>query len=208
MNKNRKNISLTLLVMLCLALLVMSGCGGPSVGRVQGAGDTHYGNADEVETVNSAWGSTDLQMTAESMTQSLLASRWIAKAYEPPKIRLREVRNLTAEHIDTKAITDKIRVQLLRSGQVRFLADTANLDEVFAEREFSEAVTRRDVNKLLADTDYIVTGTVRSIRKTTKEVADVYYQITLELVDPQSAEILWADEKEIRKSTTTPKIGW
>ena len=206
MNKNSKKLFPALL---CLALLMLAaGCGGPSTGRVQGSGDTHYGNPDDVETVNSRWGSTDLQMTAESMTQSLLASRWIAKAYEPPKIRLREVRNLTTEHIDTKGITDKIRVQLLRSGQVRFLSDTANLDEVFAEREFTEAVTRREENKLMADTDYIVTGTVRSIRKSTKEVADVYYQITLELVDPQSGEILWADEKEIRKTTTTPKIGW
>ncbi|MDR1126112.1 MAG: penicillin-binding protein activator LpoB, partial [Deltaproteobacteria bacterium] len=78
----------------------------------------------------------------------------------------------------------------------------------FAERDFTVAVTRRGENKLMADTDYIVTGTVRSIRKRTKEVADVYYQITLELVDPQSGEIVWADEQEIRKTTTTPKIGW
>ncbi len=77
-----------------------------------------------------------------------------------------------------------------------------------AEREFSEAVTRRDENKLLADTDYIVTGTVRSIRKKAKDVADVYYQITMELADPQSGEIVWASEKEIRKRTTNPKIGW
>ena len=207
MLKNNTTAQFLVLVSV-LSLLALSGCGGPSTGRTQGMGNTYYGDPGDVETVTSKWGSTDLQMTAESMTQSLLASRWISRAQEPPKIRLRVVRNLTSEHIDTKGITDKIRIQLLRSGQVRFLADMSNMSDVDDERQFTEASTRRGENKLMADTDYIVTGTVRSIRKTTRNVADVYYQITLELVDPQSGEIMWADEKEIRKSTTTPKIGW
>ena len=142
------------------------------------------------------------------MTQSLLASRWIVRASEPPKIRLREVKNYTDEHIDTKGITDKIRVLLLKSGTVRFLADDGNLDDVFAERDLTEAATTRGENKLLTDTDYIITGALRSVRKRTKTVGDVYYQITLELADPQSGEIIWADEKEIRKRTTKPKLGW
>lgn len=203
-----KNNKILLLLLLALSGFALAACSGPGTGRVLGGGDTHYGNPDDVETVSSNWGSTDIQMTAERMTQSLLASRWIDRAAEPPKIRLREVRNLTSEHIDTKGVTDKIRVQLLRSGQVRFLADEANMEDVFAERDFTEAVTRRGENKLMADTDYIVTGTVRSIRKKTKDVADAYYQITMELVDPQSGEIVWADEQEIRKSSTTPKLGW
>lgn len=193
---------------LSLATLVLSGCGGPKTGRVSGEGEVVYEDPQAVETVTAHWGSTDLQQTAESMTQSLLASRWIADAVSPPKIRLREVRNYTDEHIDAKGITDKIRVGLLRSGYVRFLADESNLGEVFAERDLSETVTGRAENKLLADTDYIITGAVRSIKKRTKNVGDVFYQITLELTDPQSGEILWADEKEIRKRTTKPKFGW
>lgn len=186
-------------LVLLLSLLTLAACGGPNV---------QYGDPDAVETVTASWGSTDLQTTAEAMTQSLLDSRWISRTQARPKVRLREVRNLTDEHIDTKGITDKIRVKLLQSGQVRFLADDANLDQVFSERDFTEAATRRGENKLLADTDYIVTGTVRSIRKVTRKQADVYYQITLELVDPQSGEIVWADEKEIRKTSSNPKVGW
>lgn len=198
---------------LCLSFslalsLALAGCGGPQTGRVSGDGEVVYEDAQAVETVTMKWGSTDLQNTAESMTQSLLASRWVANAESPPKIRLREVKNLTDEHIDTKGVTDKIRVQLLRSGYVRFLADEANLGEVFAERDLTEAATKRGENKLLTDTDYIITGSVRSITKRTKTVGDVFYQITLELTDPQSGEIVWADEKEIRKRTTKPKIGW
>ncbi|CAK7063869.1 MAG: hypothetical protein DELT_01551 [Desulfovibrio sp.] len=195
-------------IVLCALALVLAACGGPQTGRVSGDGEVVYEDAQAEETVTTQWSSTDLQMTAENMTQSLLASRWIAKAEATPKIRLREVKNYSDEHIDTKGITDKIRIKLLQSGAVRFLADENNMGDVFAERDLTEAATVRGENKLMTDTDYIITGSVRSIRKRTKTVGDVFYQITLELVDPQSGEILWADEQEIRKRTTKPKLGW
>jgi uncharacterized protein (TIGR02722 family) len=187
---------------------LLSACSGPQIGRVSGDGDVVYEDAQATETVTTKWGSTDLQSTAESMAQSLLASKWIAQASSPPKVRLRDVKNYTDEHIDTKSITDKIRIKLLNSGQVRFLMDKGNMDDVFDERDLNEMATKRKENKLMMDADYIVTGSVRSIRKRTKSVGDVYFQITLELTDPQSGEIKWADEKEIRKRTTKPSIGW
>ena len=189
-------------------ILLLAACGGPQTGRVSGDGEVTYDDSQAEETVTTGWGSTDIQTTAEKMTQSLLASRWIAQAETHPKIRLREVKNYTDEHIDTKGITDKIRIRLLRSGMVRFLADEANLEDVFTERELTETATIKGENKLLADTDYIITGAVRSIKKRTKTVGDAFYQITLEMTDPQSGEIVWADEQEIRKRTTKPKIGW
>jgi PBP1b-binding outer membrane lipoprotein LpoB len=36
---------------------------------------------------------------------------------------------------------------------------------------------------------------------------DVYYKITLNLVDVQTAIIEWADEKEIRKTEKRPILG-
>lgn len=198
-------LKLSLIPFFCFTL---SACGGPQTGRVSGEGEVVYEDAQAEETVTTKWSSTDLQNTAESMTQSLLGSSWIVDASAQPKIRLREVKNYTDEHIDTKGITDKIRVRLLRSGTVRFLADEYNLDDVFAERDLTEATTKKKENKLLSETDYIITGSVRSIKKRTKNVGDVFYQITLELTDPQSGEILWADEKEIRKRTTKPTLGW
>lgn len=187
---------------------LLSACSGPQTGRISGDGEVVYEDAQATETVTTKWGSTDLQSTAESMAQSLLASKWIAQASSPPKVRLRDVKNYTDEHIDTKGITDKIRIKLLNSGQVRFLTDKGNMDDVFDERDLNEMATKRKENKLMMDADYIVTGSVRSIRKRTKSVGDVYFQITLELTDPQSGEIKWADEKEIRKRTTKPSIGW
>ncbi|GAB1410236.1 penicillin-binding protein activator LpoB [Desulfovibrionales bacterium] len=191
-----------------LVLALTSGCattGG--TGRV-GGGNVQYGDAQAVETTTADFGSTDLQTTAERMTQSLLETRYIAKAVAPPKVRLRQVKVLADEHIDSKAITDKIRIKLLKSGQVRFLADEANMSEVNKERDFTETATKKTDLKAMTNADYIITGTVRSIKKANANMKDVYYLITMELVDPQSGETVWADEQEIRKTVSKPTLGW
>lgn len=192
-----------------MAAILFSGCapkGG--AGMVGYDSNVKYGDAKAVETLTADFGSTDLQSTAEALTQSLLESRYIAKAQQPPKVRLRTVNNLTYEHIDTKAITDKIRIKLLKSGAVRFLADTANLNQVKDERELTASATAMKENKAMADADFIITGNVRSIKKANGDVQDVYYNVSLELVNPQSGEIVWADEKEIRKVTAKSSVGW
>lgn len=192
-----------------LAAILFNGCapkGG--AGMVGYDSNVKYGDAKAVETLTADFGSTDLQSTAEALTQSLLESRYIAKAQQPPKVRLRTVNNLTYEHIDTKAITDKIRIKLLKSGVVRFLADTANLNQVKDERELTTSATAMKENKAMADADFIITGNVRSIKKANGDVQDVYYNVSLELVNPQSGEIVWADEKEIRKVTAKSSVGW
>lgn len=191
-------------------LILSTGCsttkGG--AGMVGYDSNVKYGDAKAVETLTDEFGSTDLQSSAETLTQSLLQSRYIASAAQPPKVRLRTVNNLTYEHIDTKAITDKIRIKLLKSGQVRFLADTANMDEVLNERDLTANATANKNLKLLNDADYIITGNVRAIKKASDDVKDVYYNISLELVNPQTGEIVWADEKEIRKVTSKSNVGW
>lgn len=198
-----------LLPALVLFLAMATGCattGG--TGRTGSGGAVSYGDAKAVETVTEDFGSTDLQTTAEDMTQSLLETRFIAKAVAPPKVRLRQVKVLADEHIDSKAITDKIRIKLLKSGMVRFLADELNLDEVNKERDFTETSTKKTDLKAMTNSDYIITGTVRSIKKSNSDLKDVYYLITMELVDPQSGETVWADEKEIRKTVAKKTIGW
>ncbi len=193
-----------------VAALLFSGCattGG--AGKVDG-GDSNvaYGDAKAVETVTADFGSTDLQATAEMMAQSLLEVRYIAKAQQPPKVRLMEVRNQSYEHIDTRAITEKIRSKLLKSGSVRFVADSANLGQVNEARDFLETSTKKKNVKAMTDFDYVITGTVRSIKKANANVQDNYYSIMLQLVDPQSSEILWEDEKEIRKVSKKSSLGW
>lgn len=198
LTKNALNQKISLSTILLLSSFIMSGC----------TTVVKYDDPKAIETVTADFGSSDLQSSAETLTQSLLETRYIAKAQQPPKVRLRNVNNLTYEHIDTKAITDKIRIKLLKSGEVRFLADTANLNQLKDEREFTSSATANKILKAMVDSDYIITGNVRSIKKSNDDLKDVYYNVSLELVDSKTGEILWADEKEIRKVTTKSSLGW
>src|SRR6185369_17303694 len=89
---------------------------------------TRYGDAKGVETLTNQYGSTDLQMMAESMARSMLQAPVIA-ASNLPVVTVQEVRNKTSEYIDTRAITDSIRAELQKGGRVRFAVDAAGMTQ-------------------------------------------------------------------------------
>ena len=170
-----------------------------------------YGSPGAQETVTPGFGSTDLQMIAEKMVRSLLASPLIQEGNQPV-VLVGRVWNKTDEHIDTEAITDKIRTTLLQSGKVRFVAGEVR-EEIHRELAYqagsgyvSEA-TRKRLGKIVG-AGYILTGEITNIRKEAGRKMDVYFLITLNLVDIETGLIRWADEKEIRKGETRPLFGW
>ncbi len=173
--------------------------------------DVSYGSPDQVETVTADFGSTDLQMIAEKMVNSLLASPVLSTG-KPPVFYVQNVRNKTDEHIDTKSVTDKIKVTMLKSGKVRFSAVGDVKDEMVSQLEFQassgmvDPKTAKSIGKLVG-ADYFLYGELASIRKSAGRVKDVYYKFTLNLVNIQTGLIEWADEKEIRKQAKKPLIG-
>ena len=110
---------------------------------------------------------------------------------------------LTDEHIDTKSISDKIRTTLLKSGEVQFSAGEIRR-EIIEELEFQrgsgyvDPTTQKRMGKQVG-ADFLLTGEISSIKKQRSGTKDVYFKITLNLVDLETALISWADEKEIRK---------
>jgi len=191
--------------LLSLIALVILICGCASTPEV------NYGSTDQVETVTADFGSTDLQMIAEKMVNSLLASP-ILSTGKQPVFYVQNVRNKTDEHIDTKSVTDKIKVTMLKSGKVRFSAVGDVKDELVSQLEFqasSGLVDPRTAKSIgnLVGADYFLYGELASIRKSAGRVKDVYYKFTLNLVNIQTGLIEWADEKEIRKQAKKPLLG-
>jgi len=188
----------------CMLAALGLGCSGPV---------TTYGNAQAQETVNADFGSTDLQMIADKMVKSLIDSNRLqpdpADPGKAPLVAVARLRNETSEHIDTKSITDKIRTSLIKSGKVRFSAQDMQGDllqqykqqGVMASTETAKAAGRQIGAK------YILGGDITSIVKQTGKVKDVYYKITLQCTDIESAVIEWADEVEIRKDQVRRLFG-
>ena len=196
MTINRQKMNVLALLMTSLALAACSS--GPQV---------RYGDSKAVETVNADYGSTDLQMIAEAMTRSLLQSKAISASKDAPIVTLAEVKNKTAEYIDTRVITDKIRTQLVKSGQVRFavsVTEMPNQVEELKRQNQSGLYKNSTISKTgnMQGAQYRIEGSIASIVKNTKDVKDVFYVFNLNLINNESGLIEWADEKEIRKTAT------
>jgi hypothetical protein len=170
-----------------------------------------YGSPEQVETITTEFGSTDLQMIAEKMVNSLLATP-LLQSGQRPVVYVHNVKNKTDEHIDTQSITDKIKVTLLKSGRVRFSAVSEANDEIVKQLEYQTSsgivdpkTAKRFGNQVGAD--YFLYGEITSIKKKAGRVEDVYFKITLNLVNISTGLIEWADEKEIRKQAKRPLVG-
>ena len=181
-----------------LSAVLLAACSGPQV---------RYGDAKAVETVNVNYGSTDLQIIAEAMTRSLLQSKAISGSKDAPIVTLADVKNKTSEYVDTRVITDKIRTQLIKSGQVRFAVSVTEMqnqtDELKRQNQsglYKNSTIAKTGN--MQGAQYRIEGSIASIVKTTKDVKDVYYIFNLNLVNNESGLLEWADEKEIRKTAT------
>jgi len=181
-----------------LSVALLAACSGPQV---------RYGDAKAVETVNANYGSTDLQIIAEAMTRSLLQSKAISGSKDAPIVTLADVKNKTSEYIDTRVITDKIRTQLMKSGQVRFavsVSEMQNQTEELKRQNQSGLYKNSTIAKTgnMQGAQYRIEGSIASIVKNTKDVKDVYYVFNLNLINNESGLLEWADEKEIRKTAT------
>jgi uncharacterized protein (TIGR02722 family) len=186
-----------------------------------------YDDPGRQETINIDYGSTDLQTLAAGMVESLISSQNLNYLENPGKgddkriiVLTGGVENRTSEHIDTQGITDKIQTALLKSGKFRFVAERAGQDEIGDQVRFQQESGRvredqmREFGKQIG-ADIILYGTLRSIEKkkgssiesggTRKQ--DVYYQFVLKAVNIDTAEILWQEEEELRKTERTGFFG-
>jgi len=166
---------------------------------------TSYGDARGVETVTNQFGSTDLQMMAESMARSMNQAPVIASA-NLPIVTVQEVKNKTSEYIDTRAITDSIRAELQKGGKVRFAVDEAEMKQQVDElkRQQGDLYAKESAAEMgrMVGAQYRLEGNIVSIVKQVKDTKDVYYKLNLQLWNIRNGLLEWSDEKEIRKTTS------
>lgn len=201
---------------LAFALLLSAGCSS-----------IRYDDPGRQETLNIDYGSTDLQTLSAEMVESLIQSPGLNYLDNSGKgddkrviVYFGSIENRTAEHIDTGGISDKIQTSLLKSGKFRFVADKVGQKEVEEQVRFQQETgrVREDMMRAFGKqigADVILYGTLRSIEKskgsslesggTRKQ--DVYYQFVLKCVNIDTAEILWQDEAELRKTERTGIFG-
>ncbi len=194
-------VSLSRVAAPALVLALLAGCTSTNSPLI-GGNNVSYGDSKGVELVTNEFGSTDLQKLAESMARSLTQ----VPSIRGKRMTLSEVQNKTSEYIDTAEITKSIRVQLMKSGSVRFVADVSGMNtqtqELMRQNQsgmYDKSKTKK-IGKMVG-ADYRLEGSISSIVKKSSSLKDVYYKLSLELIDIETGEIAWADEQEIRKTS-------
>lgn len=172
-----------------------------------------YGDATDVETVNVAFGSTDLQQTAKKMVGSFLTFPGVAEITSNgrPVMFVDAIKNKTSEHIDMESITDTISTQLLQSGKFRFV-DPSRVEAVMKQLDYQKNSGLVDQNKAVnvgrqVGARYMMYGNLSSIVKREGRMKDVYYKFTMKLIDLETGLLEWQEEKEIRKQRKKGLLG-
>lgn len=186
-----------------LSALLLSGCVTTSSPMTGGA--VSYGDAKAVETVTTDLGSTDIQMVAEKMTQSMIQHPVVQDVIRKRQLLMASpVKNKTSEYFDTRQITDTILTQLQKNG-VRYVIEGEDMqnqtDELrrqnqsgLYDKSKSVKVGKMQGAKLRID------GSVSSIVKKNADIKDVFYKVNMRLIEIESGIVEWSDEKEIRKT--------
>jgi uncharacterized protein (TIGR02722 family) len=193
-----------MLVILCCGLLVAAvGC----------ARKTVYVQPGEVPEMGPELSDTDIREMAAAMYESLLPRVVGMRAPDAPPavVALLDIKNKTSEHIDTDMVADKLQVELLRAGTLRFV-DRTLIGEMSSEFELAESgfidpAKAKSAGKALG-ADYFLYGEVGSIKKTDGGKRLNYYRLSMKLADVETNEVLWAEEFETRKLETRPGLGW
>ncbi|MDW1625134.1 penicillin-binding protein activator LpoB [Vibrio sp. Vb2704] len=172
-----------------------------------------YGDAQATETTTIDFGSTDLQKIAAEMVDSMMMSGSVAAITrdQRPIVFVERIKNKTSEHIDTESITDTISTKMLNSGKFRFV----DMDRVeFVREQLNFQNTDELVNQSTAiqfgkmvGAQYMLYGNLSSIVKNAGSDKDVYYKMTMRLMDLETGLIEWADETEIRKAQSKSLFG-
>lgn len=182
-------------------LLSLSSCAVNA--PVVGSGKVSYGDSNAVETVNTDFGSTDLNMVASQMATALITSGKInqCKTYTVSKVR-----NKTDQYIDTENITQSIVNNLSNSAQVKsqYVLSSqemqSQVDELDRQNQsglYDQGTTAKTGK--MQGAQCRLDGYVSNITKDNGQVKDVFYVFNMKLIDVQQGTQLWSNEKQIRK---------
>jgi uncharacterized protein (TIGR02722 family) len=204
------------LPLLAACAVLLAGC----------ASSVKYDDPAKVETMTIDWGSTDLQTMAGAMVNSMILSPNLAYLERSGKgddkrivVYTGRITNRTSEHIDTEAISDRVRTALVQSGKFRLAPTPQGQEELAEQVRFQQGSGRVDPSQAAAfgkqiGADAVLVGNLRSIEKTKdRSLADperrddVFYQFTMELVNVETGEVIWSELKDIRKTRKKGLFG-
>ena len=193
---------------LCVSVTVLASCASsPKVERQA---------VDSTIDLSGRWNDSDSRMVSQAMIEDCLNHSWLDQ-YKlrhrgaNPTVIVGRVRNRSHEHINVQTFIKDLERALVNSGQVQFVASKTEREGVREERldmaQHASDDTMKGPGQEIG-ADYMLIGTLNSIRDDIEGQAVMYYQVNLELIDLSNNIKSWIGEKKIKKLITKQKYKW
>ena len=195
--------------MMVLVVVAVSGC---SAFRIS----VKEKDPAEKDFLSAKYDHNDLIEWGKLISQDLVNHPFPEQGQAKPRIVPMGIQNRTRSHLDMKAISDTITSKLLDTQKIRLIG-SARRDDMLKEQGYQlancTASTRAAIGKQLG-ANYMMTGSLveigqksgREVRASRKE--DVYYQLTVEITDLTSGEIVVRKQRDRLRRQSRPIIGW
>jgi len=201
--------SLIKYVCIVLALSAISGCRAFRIG-------IYDQDPEKARSITERYDPRDFKSMPTEIVQKLLNHPFPPAGAEAPLVVDMGIQNRTKTHMDTLALADNVTTKLLNSKKVR-LVQSNRRDALLKEQGYQLKNCPEDkrvkIGKQLG-AKYMITGSMvelgaksgRQVRVSKKE--DVYYQLTLEITDLQTAEVIVKKQVDRMRRASKPIIGW
>ncbi|MFP4418768.1 MAG: penicillin-binding protein activator LpoB [Chitinivibrionales bacterium] len=181
-------------------MLVMVGCGGKKVARI---------DPETTVDLSGKWNDTDSRLVAEEMIGDALSRPWYTNNYANktpvPTIIVGDVRNKSHEHINVETFIKDLERNLINSGKVDFVASKSEREqirnEVESQQEHASEESRKEIN-VESGADLMLIGSINTIADQEGNRKVMYYQVDLELIELETHKKLWIGTKKIKKYIT------
>ena len=194
-----------LILGLGLLLCVCLGACGPRA-FTQGK----YVDPNAITLLSDKFNENDMQLMVKKLVNSLSQNPYITGLPEQPIIAISQVSNRTSEHVDIKLLTDQLRKELIQNQRFRFI-DVDSRGALQKEYEYNEQSGNVDKDTKVAPQQiavrFLITGDLGSYTQSVGDDKLIYYKLTLNLTDAQTNEIVWSDDKEVKKRFEKRTIG-
>lgn len=141
------------------------------------------------ESFDGGISSADMRTVASRMCPSVLSAPGVVSRPQPVRIRMGDVKNTSRFFIDGDMFARMLRAELNKfgAGRIRFLTKTAKTPA----REGSE------------DDALILMCEISSLSQALNGTQSDFLVVSLQLVDPETSEIVWEDSYEVKRMSRT-----
>ena len=172
-------------------------------------------DVNEKIDISGGWNDYDAMQVAQEMVKDGLMRSWrekfVAKNERNPVVIVGHVTNKTDEHINADVFIKYLERELLNSGKVTFVASPVERGQLRAEREdqqqgFTANESMAQIGRERG-ADYMLIGSLHSVKDGTRKKSVVFYQTDLELIDLTTNEKVWIGQHQIKKTIKRPTFS-